>query len=203
MANKSSLLVFIILFSLFSAALLLAPENSLAEYELIIDYPELPFENAGSPEEGLLSYLRYIYMGSISIVAATALIMLVYSGFVYMLSESVTSKESAIERIRSALSGLLLALMAFLILNTINPDLVSLREPKAAPINIEGSGKETNWWGGRYKCYYPKGNEEPYSITCNGENETSCQLNCEEACKEGCEVNCAPVNNCEPSPASE
>ena len=54
-----------------------------------------------------------------------ALISLVIGGFMYMLSDTVTTTDKAKEYISGAIYGLILALAAYLILNTINPDLVN------------------------------------------------------------------------------
>jgi len=58
---------------------------------------------------------------------------LVYGGLTYMLSGTVTSKEVAKKQIWGAIAGLILALSAYLILNTINPDLVRFRLPETEP----------------------------------------------------------------------
>lgn len=49
---------------------------------------------------------------------------LVYSGISYMVSEVANTKEDAKRRIRAAVFGLLILLGSWLILNTINPDLL-------------------------------------------------------------------------------
>jgi hypothetical protein len=80
-------------------------------------------------------------------------------GIEYMTSELVSSKEAGKERIRDALFGLLLALGAWTLLYTINPDLlksdvpvpdvsgkVSLsQEKQIASLNLEG--KDWYTWG--------------------------------------------------------
>lgn len=57
-----------------------------------------------------------------------AVVQLVIGGMQYALSEVITSKQDAKERIMSAIYGLLLALLSWLILNTINPNLVNLKD---------------------------------------------------------------------------
>jgi hypothetical protein len=97
-----------------------------ADYEIEVTIP-------GGPTEGtavsLTDYIRDIYLFGLAIVGLAALGALVYGGFTYMLSETITTKEDAKKWIWGALSGLVLGLAAYLILNTINPDLVSLRAP--------------------------------------------------------------------------
>ena len=63
----------------------------------------------------------------LAFAAVAAVTQIVIGGFEYALSEAITNKQEAKDRISSALSGLLLALASFLILNTINPKLTSLQ----------------------------------------------------------------------------
>jgi len=113
-------LLLIILCSLF------AVHFALAGYKIEVALPGMP---VGQTEFTLSEYIRYIYLFGLGLVGVAALGALVYGGFVYMLSGTITSKEEAKSWIWGAISGLVLALAAYLILNTINPDLVSLKEP--------------------------------------------------------------------------
>lgn len=120
--------LFIIL--LFTAHCLIFPVYEVsAQYQLEIDYPVLPFGGA-DPAAGLVGYLRYLYLFGLTLVGVVGLGALVYGGFTYMLSGTATSKEEAKKRIWGAITGLILALSAYLILNTINPDLVRFRLPE-------------------------------------------------------------------------
>ena len=60
----------------------------------------------------------------LGIAAVLAMVMIVMGGIEYMTTELVSSKESGKETIRNAILGLLIALGAYLILNTINPKLL-------------------------------------------------------------------------------
>jgi hypothetical protein len=60
-----------------------------------------------------------IYLGGM-----LAVLFLVLGGITYMVSEVVDKRSAARERIKAALWGLLLLLMSWIILNTINPQLV-------------------------------------------------------------------------------
>ena len=95
---------------------------SQAAYEIEVS---LPGGAAAGTEVTLIEYIRYIYLFGLGLVGIAALGGLVYGGFVYMLSGTVTSKDEAKKWIWGAISGLILALAAYLILNTINPDLVN------------------------------------------------------------------------------
>ena len=76
-------------------------------------------------EVSLIGYVQQIYLFALSLVGIAALASLTIAGFRYMLSDTVDSKDAAKKMIWSALSGLILALAAYLILYTINPDLVN------------------------------------------------------------------------------
>ena len=118
--------IFFIILLLIVFCSLFAVQFVLAGYKIQVALP-------GGPETGeevtLSEYIRYIYLFGLGLVGIAALGALVYGGFMYMLSGTITSQEEAKSWIWGAISGLVLALAAYLILNTINPDLVSLKEP--------------------------------------------------------------------------
>ena len=62
----------------------------------------------------------------VGFAAALAVLMIVVGGFQYMLGESIGMKSAGRERATSAVLGLGLLLVSWLILNTINPDLLTL-----------------------------------------------------------------------------
>ncbi len=68
--------------------------------------------------------LGRIYTIAIIIGALFSVLMLTISGIRYMLSDIVTSKEKARDRIKACIYGLVLIAASYLILNTINPQLV-------------------------------------------------------------------------------
>lgn len=69
-------------------------------------------------------YLNLLIKIFIGICAVLAVIMIVMGGIEYMTTELVSGKEAGKERITHAIFGLLLALGAVTLLNTINPDLL-------------------------------------------------------------------------------
>ena len=87
----------------------------------------LPFATPNSSPAGtqIGPYLEGMYEIGISIAAALAVIMIIIGGIQYMSSDAIGGKEDGKNRITSALWGLLLALASYLILYTINPDLLS------------------------------------------------------------------------------
>jgi hypothetical protein len=60
------------------------------------------------------------------VAASLAVLMIVIGGVQYIMSDSVTSKPAAKERMISAMVGLFLLIIIALILETINPNLLNL-----------------------------------------------------------------------------
>lgn len=71
-------------------------------------------------------YLNIMIKLFLGICGVLAVIMIVMGGVQYMTSELVSSKEEGKKSITNAIFGLILALAAYLILNTINPDLLNI-----------------------------------------------------------------------------
>lgn len=87
-----------------------------------ISTPLLQFPQGGTTSFD--SYINWLYVFSISIAALLAVVKIIIAGFKYVLSDVVSSKGQAKDDIKGALLGLLLILGAYIILNTINPNLV-------------------------------------------------------------------------------
>lgn len=90
----------------------------------------LPNADGGQPipsvdtTSGLGSYLNLMIKIFIGICAVLSVVMIVVGGLEYMTSELISSKQAGKERIEHALLGLLIALGAYALLFTINPDLL-------------------------------------------------------------------------------
>ncbi len=95
-----------------------------AAYSIEVSLPDGPA--SGSPVN-LAQYIEYLYMFGLGLVGVSALLALVIGGFMYMGAETVTTKDQAKGYINGAISGLILGLAAYLILYTINPDLINFR----------------------------------------------------------------------------
>ncbi len=74
----------------------------------------------------LADYLNIVIKFTIGFAGALAVIMIVLGGIQYMSTDAISGKSEGKDRITYALGGLLLALASYLILNTINPNLVNL-----------------------------------------------------------------------------
>ncbi len=92
------------------------------EYKLLAPIPGLTEINSTTT---ISDYLNIIFKVGIGLLIALSVIMLVIHGVQYMGDESVFGKTEAMHSIRATIGGLLLALGAYAILNTINPDLVN------------------------------------------------------------------------------
>lgn len=104
-------------------------------------------------------YLNIMIRIIIGICAVLAMIMIVAGGIEYMTSELISSKEAGKERILHAILGLVIALGAYTILNTLNPQLLNacLNDLPKAEITIvplaNGSYSSTGGMGG--SCTVP------------------------------------------------
>jgi hypothetical protein len=88
-------------------------------YKLLAPIPGLEFAPTNIGE-----YFNTIFNIAIGICAVLAVIMMIIGGVQYMGVESIFGKTKAKEQITSAIFGLLIALGAFALLNTINPALL-------------------------------------------------------------------------------
>lgn len=78
---------------------------------------------------GPAEYIKSLYNWGIGIVGILALVQLIRGGILYMVSGAIDQKNAGKDHIQNALIGLGLALASYLILNTINPTLLELKEP--------------------------------------------------------------------------
>ncbi|MEK7598136.1 MAG: hypothetical protein AAB487_00160 [Patescibacteria group bacterium] len=124
-----------ILLVLFFSLLVLVPimASSIGTYKPM---EEIPGYTLAAPYD-FFDYIAIIYRFGIGAVGIAAMIMLSIGGFMYITSAgNNASMEKAKGVITDAIVGLLLALSAYIILYTINPDLVKLRKPTVAPIPL-------------------------------------------------------------------
>ncbi len=82
-----------------------------------------PAQNSNS----LVGFLSQAFQFGLAIAVALAVIMIVWGGLEIMLSESVFKKTDGKKRIQDALLGLCLALVSWLILYIINPEILNFK----------------------------------------------------------------------------
>ncbi|MDD4989570.1 MAG: hypothetical protein PHV42_04060 [Candidatus Pacebacteria bacterium] len=80
----------------------------------------------------LEDYLGSLFKIGIGLCAVFAVLMIVIGGLEYVMTDKIASKEDAKTRITNALVGLLLALSSYILLYTINPELVKLNFLKSS-----------------------------------------------------------------------
>lgn len=108
------------------------------QYQLLEKIPGA--ENVGSDMKG---YVENIYLVGLILVVLSAVLMLSIGGFMYLTSAGNTSAlGSAKTIIWDSLIGLTIALVAWLILNVINPDLISvtLNGFSPTPVAVQPTG---------------------------------------------------------------
>ncbi len=94
--------------------------------------------------DALGKYLNAMIKLFIGVCAVLAVIMIVLGGIEYMTSELPGNKESGKKKITQAIFGLLLALGAWVILNTINPNLLNTKLESLGTVTVEVALDEAN-----------------------------------------------------------
>lgn len=84
------------------------------------------------------TYLTGMFKVGVAGAGVLAFLMIVWGGFTYLSTDAITGKEEGKAYIERAIGGLILALTSFIILNTINPDLVELDLTFGGPANPAG-----------------------------------------------------------------
>jgi hypothetical protein len=122
---KKALLMTVLCFSVATPLLAQTPYPTPTEYKLLQPLP-LDGPNSVVEETTTLDFLPRFIKLIIGLATALAVVMVIYGGFQYILTAAPGGKGNAKETIENAIWGLLLAIGAWLILFTINPDLVKL-----------------------------------------------------------------------------
>jgi hypothetical protein len=132
----------------------LTPRQSLVardEYTLLVPIGDI--ESIG-PETNIGQYINLMFRIILGLSGAIAVVMIVVYGIAWMGDESVFGKTAAKEKIGNAILGLLLALGAYAILYTVNPDLLG-GELKLKTVSVEIDGGDAPLVNGSYdysKC---------------------------------------------------
>ncbi len=118
---KKIYFIFLSLFVLFPIKWVLA--------ETEVTWPNTPFGTSIDSSSQIHHFFQYAYEWGIGIGGLLVFGMLIFAGVQYMISVGDPGKmKEAISKITSALLGLALLLSAFLILETINPQLTEIRD---------------------------------------------------------------------------
>ena len=120
-------LLFLLLF-----VFLLGTSFVFAQKDLEVDYPTIPgAETPTSVKTPLPDYVKYIFNFSLAIVSLIAFGALIYGGVLYLTSAGNPSKMGdARGRMFAGILGLIVLFSSYLILTTINPQLVIMQVTK-------------------------------------------------------------------------
>ncbi|MEK7611946.1 MAG: hypothetical protein AAB407_01225 [Patescibacteria group bacterium] len=158
-----------ILYRILIGVAVYAPSFAVA-YELVTPIGDKT--SVSSPGQ----YIEIFYTYGLGFGALIAVAMITWGGVEYTVSESVGSKEDAKDRITNAILGLALLLVAALILQTINPNLLELKLPTFERPLIQPRPEETSLCGTENEqCSPPNSN---FFLPPSGPN-LWCNANCE------------------------
>jgi len=104
-----------------------ADAQELAKDPVVLLQPDLFGSDVVDDENRVRSlgqYLNGLFILGIGVATALAVVTITIGGVQYMVTANSDNKTAAREKITGAVWGLLLALASFVILNTINPDLL-------------------------------------------------------------------------------
>ncbi len=140
----------------FSFAQTTPPANN-PSYQPLVNFPG---QTQGSGvlinQTGLSDYLRLIFTYMIGIAIVLTVIMVILGGMQYATTDAVGGKSQGKKRIETAIEGLVFTLLAWLILNTLNPNFVKLKlnlgfattDTSTAPSTPPGGTGATGTGGG-------------------------------------------------------
>jgi hypothetical protein len=117
------------------------------KYAVLTPIPGLQGGTVDTSGANLAPYLGNLYNLGVAGAAGLAVIMVIWGGIEYITSVASEGKSGGKERITSAILGLLLALGSYIILNTINPDLLKLNfdlKPAGIGINVANTNPTGN-----------------------------------------------------------
>jgi hypothetical protein len=108
---------------------ILAQTNAPINYNLLAP---IPLEDAGGKATNQIDvsnpavYISGLFKLIIGLAGGLAVVMIIYGGIIYMSTDAFNQKNEARGIIENAIWGLLLAISSWLILNTINPELLNM-----------------------------------------------------------------------------
>ncbi len=131
---KIFFLFFIIIVVLLSC-FLISSTPVFAQRRLEVDYPEVKGDRPEEVTTLIPDYVKYIFNFAIWISGFIALVVLIYAGFIYFTSTGNPEKiKDAKDRILYAFLGLVILFGSYLLLTSINPDLVVFHLKRLTPI---------------------------------------------------------------------
>lgn len=108
------------------AATLCAPLLVYAqEYQFLVKPPQ--FIGNINSSGGLIAYINALFNLAVLIGAVMAVFIIASAGLQYMTTDAITNKKDSLNRIRSALMGLIMLLSIWIFFNQINPEILKLK----------------------------------------------------------------------------
>src|SRR3989344_3725459 len=141
LAHKKFLLFSFLALFICLLAVFVLPESKIfaaePEIKLEVDYPVLATGAKITPTSDLTEYLKYVFDFGIGVGFIAVLISLAYAGVLYFLSPAIPDTlAKAKDRVSGAVSGLLILVLFYLIITTINPYLAIFKMGKLEPVDI-------------------------------------------------------------------
>jgi len=181
MKNKIIKILFIIIICLISTTLFAQDTSTTLKavtdvefksgsYELISPIGNLTKVADQSPG-GFSEFVNLLITIAIALAGAIAVIMIIIAGIQYMGTGSVWEKGESKTKATAAIGGLILLLCSYIILNTINPDLVNIRIGGFSKID-EGKWDVPDEPEGNSSITIKSG-QFPASVSCPGKGKES------------------------------
>lgn len=134
--NKKLMMLAIVLFSILHFVFY---SSVNAQVNLETGLPGVPGGQLPAGQE-LPSYINYLFLFGLSSITIVALVQMIIGGIMYILAAGNAAKvEDAKDTILQALFGLGILLVSYLLLRTINPDLVNLKNPNLTPNQLQNT----------------------------------------------------------------
>lgn len=126
------------------------PSLALAQSEYTLLEPLTdPSGGTITSTSDLGNYLQFAFQFTIGITGVLAVIMIILGGVRYLSTDAISGKEEGRSMITGAIGGLLLAILSWLILNTINPKLLEFNVlPSSESSSSSGGGQGGGGGGG-------------------------------------------------------
>ena len=134
---QKKLTKFIVIFCLFLLFLFLSLTASAQESKLEVEYPEIGGIKPETVTTELPEYVRYVFNFSIIIAGLVLFGALIYGGVKYLTSTgNLPALIDAREQILAAFLGIIILLSSYIILTTINPQLIVFNLPELEKAEI-------------------------------------------------------------------
>lgn len=128
MTKKNKRFTLILFFLLFISNFCLA-------FELEINYPQLSTGEQLTAQSTIPQYAKYLFNWGMTIGFLSAVVSLIIAGALYILSvANPGAKAIAMDRVYGTITGLILLLLVYLIVTTINPELSIFKAVEPKPI---------------------------------------------------------------------